>query len=146
MRFSLNTKQSLAGLPAFLFLTTAPDGSPLIKVLDFGIAKNVARDPALGTLTMTLVALGTPLYIAPEQIRSSRTVDARADVWSLGAILYQLLTGKAVGEAFRKGRADPLRAGRGRHHQRREISPCRADATVETYRFADRLLALAFAA
>jgi tRNA A-37 threonylcarbamoyl transferase component Bud32 len=82
--------------PGNLFLTTAPDGSPLIKVLDFGIAKNVARDPAIGTLTMTLVALGTPLYMAPEQIRSSRTVDARADVWSLGAILYELLTGVAA--------------------------------------------------
>jgi len=82
--------------PGNLFLTTSPDGSPLIKVLDFGIAKNVARDPAIGTLTMTLVALGTPLYMAPEQIRNSRTVDARADVWSLGAILYELLTGDAA--------------------------------------------------
>ncbi len=80
--------------PGNLFLATAPDGSPLVKVLDFGIAKNVARDPAIGTLTMTLVALGTPLYMAPEQIRSSRTVDARADVWSLGAILYELLAGR----------------------------------------------------
>jgi serine/threonine-protein kinase len=80
--------------PSNLFLTARPDGSPLIKVLDFGIAKGVAVDASLPALTQTLVGLGTPLYMSPEQIRSSREVDARADVWSLGAIFYELVSGK----------------------------------------------------
>ncbi len=80
--------------PANLFLTQRPDGSPLVKVLDFGVAKGaLPADETAGALTMTLVALGTPLYMAPEQVRCSRDVDARADVWSLGAILYEMLSG-----------------------------------------------------
>lgn len=81
--------------PSNLFLTQRPDGSPLLKVLDFGIAKtNVADESQLLVQTLTAVALGTPLYMSPEQIRSSGHVDARSDVWSLGAILYELLTGR----------------------------------------------------
>jgi serine/threonine-protein kinase len=80
--------------PSNLFLTQRPDGSPLVKVLDFGIAKGVTVDAGAPALTQTLVGLGTPLYMSPEQIRSSREVDARADVWSLGTIFYELLTGK----------------------------------------------------
>jgi serine/threonine-protein kinase len=81
--------------PGNLFLTRAPDGSPLVKVLDFGIAKTaLPSDDSEQALTMTLVALGTPLYMAPEQVRSSKDVDRRADIWSLGAILYELLAGR----------------------------------------------------
>ncbi|MFS8070293.1 MAG: serine/threonine-protein kinase [Byssovorax sp.] len=83
--------------PGNLFVTRRPDGTPLVKVLDFGIAKStMALNDGERAVTMTLVALGTPLYMAPEQIRSSRNVDARADVWSLGAILYELLAGRAA--------------------------------------------------
>jgi serine/threonine-protein kinase len=81
--------------PGNLFVTRRPDGTPLVKVLDFGIAKStLPMNDGERAVTMTLVALGTPLYMSPEQIRSSRDVDARADVWSLGAILYELLAGR----------------------------------------------------
>ncbi|HVY47228.1 MAG TPA: serine/threonine-protein kinase, partial [Minicystis sp.] len=80
--------------PGNLFLTHRSDATPLVKVLDFGIAKTALPDEAdRAAMTQTLVALGTPLYMAPEQVRSARTVDARADVWSLGAILYELVAG-----------------------------------------------------
>ncbi len=83
--------------PSNLFLARDGMGGELVKVLDFGIAKGALAldDPAALALTQTLVALGTPLYMSPEQIRSSKAVDARSDVWSLGAILYELLTGSA---------------------------------------------------
>ena len=82
--------------PGNLFLTRRTDGTPLVKVLDFGVAKSAfpMDDTAEQNLTMTLVALGTPLYMSPEQVCSSRTVDARTDIWSLGAILYELVAGR----------------------------------------------------
>jgi serine/threonine-protein kinase len=83
--------------PSNLFLARDEAGEPIVKVLDFGIAKGALAidDPAAHALTQTLVAMGTPLYMSPEQIRSSKNVDARSDVWSLGAIFYELLTGAA---------------------------------------------------
>ncbi len=79
--------------PANLFLTRRADGSPLIKVLDFGIAKFVdATSPE--ALTKTTAVMGSPLYMSPEQVRSSKSVDARSDVWSLGVVLQELLTGR----------------------------------------------------
>ena len=77
--------------PSNLFLTT--EGSErIVKVLDFGIATSPLDDD--GRLTRTGAVMGTPLYLAPEQFRSSKDVDARADVWSLGATLYELLSGR----------------------------------------------------
>jgi serine/threonine protein kinase len=76
--------------PANLFLTRRADGSPLVKVLDFGISRWV--DGWDQALTATGEMLGTPLYMAPEQIRDSRRADARSDIWALGVVLYQLLT------------------------------------------------------
>jgi len=80
--------------PANLFLTRRADGSPLVKVLDFGISKVADEDDV--NLTATTDVLGSPLYMSPEQIRSPKDVDARSDVWALGAILYKLLTGRAA--------------------------------------------------
>jgi serine/threonine-protein kinase len=79
--------------PANLFLTTGADGQPFIKVLDFGISKVGAGSPVSSDhkLTRTASMMGSPAYMAPEQMRSTRTVDARADVWAMGAILYELL-------------------------------------------------------
>jgi serine/threonine protein kinase len=79
--------------PANLFLTTRADGSPCVKVLDFGISKLLEPGPG-ADMTKTLDVLGSIHYMAPEQLRSSRSVDARADIWSIGVILYRLLTGR----------------------------------------------------
>jgi serine/threonine protein kinase len=82
--------------PANLFLSSQPDGTRIIKVLDFGISKtteNEGEGDAM-QLTRTSTMLGSPLYMSPEQLKSSRDVDARSDIWALGTILYQLLAGK----------------------------------------------------
>jgi eukaryotic-like serine/threonine-protein kinase len=83
--------------PANLFVATRADGTPSVKVLDFGISKvsgvggGAGRD--LG-MTKTSTIMGSPLYMSPEQMASTRDVDARTDIWALGTILYELLTGK----------------------------------------------------
>lgn len=84
--------------PANLFLLVRRDGAPLLKVLDFGLSRMVipAGGRDLSELTQRTQLLGTPSYVAPEQIRDPRGVDARADIWSLGIILQELLTGKPV--------------------------------------------------
>ncbi len=76
--------------PKNLFLTQRLNGEPLIKVLDFGVSKVVGGDDL--SLTSTAQILGSPSYMSPEQLRASRDVDQRTDVWALGAILYELLT------------------------------------------------------
>ena len=83
--------------PANLFLTRREDGGPHIKVVDFGISKIL--DPKLmgegpSEMTLAFTVLGSPRYMAPEQLRSSRDVDGRADLWSLGAVMFQLITGQ----------------------------------------------------
>jgi serine/threonine-protein kinase len=84
--------------PANLFLARRGDGEVTVKLLDFGIAK-VRSDP-LATSAPTAITrpggfLGSPLYMSPEQVRDSKEVDHRADVWSLGSALYCALAGAA---------------------------------------------------
>ncbi len=83
--------------PANLFLTRRPNGTACIKIVDFGISKAVTMVRASDALhaTSDQAIFGTPLYMAPEQMRAARDVDARADLWSLGASLYELLSGAA---------------------------------------------------
>jgi serine/threonine-protein kinase len=80
--------------PSNLFITKRPDGSDLVKILDFGISKWNVGEAAVDELTQTGVVLGSPKYMAPEQLFGSSEVDARADVWSVGAILYEMLCGR----------------------------------------------------
>jgi serine/threonine protein kinase len=86
--------------PQNLFLTRTVGGSPKLKVLDFGVSKAIGlTSGGMGALTRTRAMLGSPLYMAPEQMRSSRDVDARADIWALGVVLFELLTGRWPFEA-----------------------------------------------
>jgi eukaryotic-like serine/threonine-protein kinase len=83
--------------PSNLFVTRKADGSPAVKLLDFGISKltltgdESGLDPAL---TQTMTIMGSPSYMSPEQLKSTKEVDHRGDVWSLGAVLYEAITGK----------------------------------------------------
>ncbi|MDC0682785.1 MULTISPECIES: serine/threonine-protein kinase [Sorangium] len=85
--------------PARLFLATTPGGATLLKVLGFGASRELPCASDGGAPAPTGEELGAPLYMSPERMRSSVAVDARADVWSLGAILYRLLTGRPPFEA-----------------------------------------------
>ncbi len=78
--------------PANLMLTVAESGDVLVKVLDFGICK--ARGETANQLTATGALVGSPAYMPPEQMRPSTTVDARGDLWSLGIVLYEAVTGR----------------------------------------------------
>lgn len=78
--------------PANLFLSREPGGTAKVKVLDFGISKTTLTGGAFEpSLTKTSALMGSPLYMSPEQMRSTRNVDARTDIWALGVILYELL-------------------------------------------------------
>ncbi|MCA9597555.1 MAG: protein kinase, partial [Myxococcales bacterium] len=79
--------------PANLFLTQRSDGAAVVKVLDFGISKMTLPEVSEAGLTRTSTAMGSPLYMSPEQMRSAKDVDLRTDVWALGAILFELLAG-----------------------------------------------------
>jgi eukaryotic-like serine/threonine-protein kinase len=81
--------------PDNLFLVHDTNGSFLAKVLDFGIAKVMDVAGGMGQKTRTGVLLGTPGYMSPEQIKDSKGVDARTDLWSVGIIFYELLAGSS---------------------------------------------------
>ncbi|HEX7841081.1 MAG TPA: serine/threonine-protein kinase, partial [Kofleriaceae bacterium] len=77
--------------PSNFFVTRRPDGSMLLKILDFGISKTpVGYDELTGTQTV----IGTPSYMAPEQMKSGRAADPRSDIWSIGVVMYQLMNGR----------------------------------------------------
>lgn len=85
--------------PQNLFLTRRPNGTPLVKVLDFGISKQTAPTMDSGALTRTSDVVGSPLFMSPEQIRNAKDVDVRTDIWALGVILYELIGGRVPFEA-----------------------------------------------
>jgi serine/threonine protein kinase len=78
--------------PSNLFLTQGSDGAPLLKLLDFGVSK--APGTMIKGITKSQAIIGTPAYMSPEQMASSKNVDARTDIWSLGAMLYELVSGR----------------------------------------------------
>jgi serine/threonine-protein kinase len=81
--------------PANLFLERKKDGSELLRVLDFGISKWLAAPEDDSQMTTNSDVFGSPRYMSPEQLRSSRYVTGRTDVWALAIILYELVSGKA---------------------------------------------------
>jgi serine/threonine protein kinase/tetratricopeptide (TPR) repeat protein len=120
--------------PSNIMLNLGPAGRELVKVLDFGIAK-IMTDPA-GSLVSA--AMGTPHYASPEQLQVGRTVDARSDIYSLGVILFQMLTGKL-----------PFRAGSARELINRQmeaparISELRPETPGAIQRIVNQMLAIA---
>jgi serine/threonine-protein kinase len=94
--------------PSNLFVTTRRDGTTVIKVLDFGISKTIDFNSAgvESNLTASGLVIGSPCYMSPEQVRSAKAVDGRADIWALGAITFELVTGvrpfegETLGETF----------------------------------------------
>ena len=82
--------------PANLFLALLPDGEVKVKILDFGVAKVKMEvfNESTNSLTVNGSLLGTPLYMSPEQLRRASAIDEASDVWSLGVVLFECLTGE----------------------------------------------------
>ncbi|MDP3279172.1 MAG: protein kinase [Deltaproteobacteria bacterium] len=87
--------------PDNLFVCTTDQG-PLVKVIDFGIAKLTETRPESLSVTRTGTAIGTPLYMSPEQARGERAVDAQTDIWSMGVVLFECIAGECpfLGESY----------------------------------------------
>jgi serine/threonine-protein kinase len=106
--------------PQNLFLVRQQDAQPRLKILDFGVARFTDVNADAEVLTATSQSIGSPMYMAPEQMRDARLVDERADLWSLGVVLYRMLAGKppfeaptvhALCAAILSGVPDPLPPG-----------------------------------
>jgi serine/threonine protein kinase len=81
--------------PGNLFLARGPGGSSIVKVLDFGISKMTSKGVSFEKrVTRVDERIGTPVFMSPEQLQATPDVDARADIWALGVVLYELVTGK----------------------------------------------------
>jgi len=90
--------------PENIFLRAHPDYPDFVKVLDFGIAKLLTTDEPVGHKTKTGSVLGTPSYMSPEQCLGEAALDIRSDVYSLGVVIYQMLTGQLPFTADTLGR------------------------------------------
>ena len=80
--------------PENIFLCDAPEGALCVKVLDFGVAKFADALAEGGQATASNALIGTPKYMSPEQARSSRDLDGRSDLWAVGMLVYEMLTGR----------------------------------------------------
>lgn len=79
--------------PDNIFLVERDDDPSFVKILDFGVSKIQRRDASMKTITREGVVLGTPVYMSPEQAQAHPDLDARTDLWAVGAILYECLAG-----------------------------------------------------
>ncbi len=79
--------------PGNLFIARRPDGTPSVKIVDFGISKQIGGPARERAATTSPQVLGSPFYMAPEQMRAE-PIDERSDIWGLGAILFEMLTGR----------------------------------------------------
>jgi eukaryotic-like serine/threonine-protein kinase len=82
--------------PDNVFLTRHPTGAFVVKVLDFGIAKVMEAAGGMGNRTRSGMLLGTAAYMSPEQVKNAGDVDQRADLWSVGVMLFEMLTGRVA--------------------------------------------------
>lgn len=123
--------------PANLFLARQPDGGALIKIVDFGIAMlldDAGRRQVATRVTGSGVLVGSPLYMSPEQVRDEEHIDHRTDIWSVGVVLHELLTGKlpfgttavGLGEIFGAILQEPLVPA----SERRKDVPKELDAVI----------------
>lgn len=80
--------------PENLVRTRTPEGAAVVKIIDFGVSKSTT-DPGLLPFVGSETLSGSPQYMSPEQIEKTAQVDARTDVWSLGVVMFELLTGRA---------------------------------------------------
>lgn len=100
--------------PENVFLLDASRGGPSVKVVDFGVAKLCTSFAEAPSTTTTGALVGTPIYMAPEQVFADRDIDGRADIWALGVLLYEALSGKAptsadtVGQVLKAVTRDPI--------------------------------------
>jgi serine/threonine-protein kinase len=120
--------------PSNLYLARRSDGTDCIKVLDFGISKVAPTGQQEGLrLTATGGLLGTPAYMAPEQMRGLREVDARTDIWGLGSVLYELCSGGSPfnGESMAQLAAAIFTDPAPRLRNLRPDAPAALDAVVE---------------
>ena len=119
--------------PENVFVTKDHEGNPILKIVDFGIAKIVSGTGSDDTMTQMGIVFGTPQYMSPEQA-TGMEVDARADLYSAGIIFYEMLTGKPPFEAD-----DPVALVRMQVTQ--EPAPLPASLPASLRAFVERLLA-----
>jgi len=82
--------------PDNVFLTRDHEGTFVVKLLDFGVAKVMDAAGGMGNRTRSGMLLGTPAYMSPEQVKNAKDVDPRADLWSAGVMFYEMLTGRCA--------------------------------------------------